>query len=228
MHSNLHLLPIAIVGALGLLIAIERALALYMVYGFGDAARSLERLRSYVFNDRLSEALAWAETRRRNPLGFVLHQALQRAEGADELIEHQVQISVSQMTRRIQKRLGYLPVLANIATLLGLIGTIVGLVHAFEGLSAAQDAVQQSTLLNSGIATAMSGTLLGLAAAVPLLMIHALLATKANSLVGEMEETALAAIGILKEYSYSASEEAVGSGLAKPPRVPAREVADVA
>ena len=61
--------------------------------------------------------------------------------------------------------------LANIATLLGLLGTIIGLIDAFTAVSTA-DPAQKAELLSASIAVAMNTTVFGLVAAIPLLLLH--------------------------------------------------------
>src|ERR687894_3042955 len=62
---------------------------------------------------------------------------------------------------RLTRRLHYLPMLANIATLLGLLGTIFGLREAFGSVSEAI-AAERSGQLASGIAIALNATGFGL------------------------------------------------------------------
>ena len=76
--------------------------------------------------------------------------------------------------------------LANIATLLGLLGTIIGLIAAFTAVAEANPA-DKADMLSASISTAMNTTAFGLMAAIPLLLIHALLQTKTNALVDSLE-----------------------------------------
>ncbi len=87
---------------------------------------------------------------------------------------------------RLEKRTHYIGTLANIATLLGLLGTIIGLIRAFTAVSNANPA-DKADLLSASISGAMNTTAFGLMAAIPLLLIHALLQTKTNQLVDSLE-----------------------------------------
>src|SRR5918999_5724774 len=62
---------------------------------------------------------------------------------------------------RLTRRLHYLPMLANVATLLGLLGTILGLQEAFAAIGAA-DAASRAEALSAGIAQALNTTAFGL------------------------------------------------------------------
>ena len=61
---------------------------------------------------------------------------------------------------RLQKRTTYLGLLANLCTLVGLLGTIFGLQEAFAALESA-DPSQKSKLLARGITLALNATALG-------------------------------------------------------------------
>ena len=87
---------------------------------------------------------------------------------------------------RLEKRTAYLATLANIATLLGLLGTIMGLIAAFTAVANA-DPSEKASLLSASISVAMNTTAFGLIAAIPLLLSHALLQTKTTEIVDSLE-----------------------------------------
>ena len=89
----------------------------------------------------------------------------------------------------IRKRIGYLATLGNVATLLGLLGTIFGLIQAFEGVSMADPATKQE-ILARGISVAMLTTAFGLIVAIPCLLSHAFLQSKAIQMIEGLEEKA--------------------------------------
>ena len=64
--------------------------------------------------------------------------------------------------------------LANVSTMVGLLGTIFGLITAFESVAAA-DPAEKSIMLANGISMAMSTTAFGLISAIPLLIAHSFL-----------------------------------------------------
>ena len=87
---------------------------------------------------------------------------------------------------RLEVRTGYLAMLANVATLLGLLGTIIGLIMAFTAVADA-DPAEKSRLLSQSISVAMYTTAFGLIAAIPLLVVHAILQNKTASIVKSIE-----------------------------------------
>jgi len=96
--------------------------------------------------------------RARTPLRFV----------EDRLFE--TYLEVQPLFRR---RTHHLPMLANVATLVGLLGTILGLIDTFSGMAHA-DPAQKQALLAGGIAMAMNNTAYGLFVAIPNLIFAAI------------------------------------------------------
>jgi biopolymer transport protein ExbB len=91
---------------------------------------------------------------------------------------------------RLSRRLPYLSMLANAATLLGLLGTIFGLTTAFSAVGAA-DPAQRSAFLAAGISQALNTTAFGLIVAVPTLLLHSFLAAKVEAVVESVDETSV-------------------------------------
>ena len=101
-------------------------------------------------------------------------------------VEQAMSEGMMEAVPRLEQRTGYLAVLANVATLLGLLGTIIGLIAAFTAVANA-DPAEKSKLLSLSISVAMNTTAFGLIAAIPLLISHALLTNKTNAIIGSIE-----------------------------------------
>ena len=97
---------------------------------------------------------------------------------------------------RLTRRLQYLPMLANVATLLGLLGTIFGLRAAFQSVSLAA-AAERSERLASGIAIALNATGFGLLTGVPLSVAHAYLVSQAETIIEQIDEFSVRLINAL-------------------------------
>lgn len=87
----------------------------------------------------------------------------------------------------LSRRLPQLAMLANVATLLGLLGTIQGLMQAFSAVGAA-DPSQRSAFLAAGISTALNTTAFGLLIAVPTLLLHGWLVSMVETVVEQVDE----------------------------------------
>ena len=101
-------------------------------------------------------------------------------------VEQAMSEGIMETVPRLEERTGYLSVLANVATLLGLLGTIIGLIAAFTAVANA-DPAEKSKLLSLSISVAMNTTAFGLIAAIPLLVAHAVLTNKTNKIVSSIE-----------------------------------------
>ncbi|MBM4116888.1 MotA/TolQ/ExbB proton channel family protein [bacterium] len=94
------------------------------------------------------------------------------------------------------RRLSYLNMLANTATLLGLLGTIFGLTTAFNAVDTA-DASQRSAFLAAGISQALNTTAFGLIVAVPALLVHGFLVSKVEGIVDSVDALSVRLISLL-------------------------------
>ena len=96
----------------------------------------------------------------------------------------------------LEKRTGYLAMLGNVATLIGLLGTIIGLIHSFKGV-AGVDASMKATLLASGISEAMNCTAFGLITAVPALLAFALLNGWTQHMLDDINEVSVQVVNLV-------------------------------
>ena len=116
-----------------------------------------------------------------------LRRRLEMFKGAGSAKMHEVLgEAVDEELVRFERGLGAVGVCAAVAPLLGLLGTVVGMIRTFETIAAfgAQDA----RLLAGGIREALITTEAGLVVAIPLLLLHALLRGRAESLAEKLRE----------------------------------------
>jgi biopolymer transport protein ExbB/TolQ len=83
-------------------------------------------------------------------------------------------------------------VLANVATLSGLLGTIYGLMFAFAAAGAGSGGD-----LAAGISTAMLTTLWGLVVAIPATLVYTFLSNKSQSILDDIDEHSVKLIHLL-------------------------------
>jgi len=192
-----HVLPILLVGIAALAISVERFRALLFVYPLRGSATFFDTIRTMVLTDRIGEALIICDRYRSKPVASVIREGLMRAHQPEAMIEHGLEIAVSEANDRIRARTGFLSTIANVSTLLGLLGTILGLVQSFEAVGNANPSAR-SALLASGISTAMNATMLGLAVAIPCMMAYSYLMNRTNRLGAELNRAAVRFLDILK------------------------------
>ncbi len=109
--------------------------------------------------------------------------------GPDE-IDAAMSEKIGELKPAVEKRVGTLWSLANIATLVGLLGTVYGLIHTFGSIAApGLSAAQKQSLLAGGIAEAMYNTAFGLAIAVTCMLSHLFLHARSKSILHDLDAT---------------------------------------
>ena len=200
--GGLFLYPIALVFAIGIAIVIERWRFLN-----GEKVRNLKAFDDFLPLLRTDDHEKMTLFTRDNDapvsrmIGCGLDMMKVTRQRAD--VEQAMSEGMMEAVPRLEQRTGYLAVLANIATLLGLLGTIIGLIAAFSAVANA-DPADKSRLLSLSISVAMNTTAFGLISAIPLLLFHALLQTKTIEIVDSLEMVGVKVINILAESSSSA------------------------
>ena len=210
----LHAAPILAAGGIAIAIILERMKALLITYPISNGPAFFEKIRDLIMSDRLSEALSLCDQYKSKPVALVVKEGLLRAHQPEDLIYEGLTLAVSEANAIVQVRTGYLATIANVATLLGLFGTIVGLIHSFEAVGSA-NAQQRSALLAAGISTAMNATMMGLAVAIPCMVIFSFLMNKTNRLGTDIEQAAIRIMDIIKQRYYEAEVEPFRRGKEK-------------
>jgi biopolymer transport protein ExbB len=150
-------------------------------------------------------------------LGFVVRNALAEAEGGWLAVEKALEDSSAEQAARLYRKIEYLSVIANIATMLGLLGTVVGLIMAFHEVAATQGAARPAQLA-SGIYHALVSTVAGLVIAIPSLGAFAVFRNRVDQLAAEAAYAAQHALLPMKRAL--APRRAAGSALPPAPSNP--------
>jgi biopolymer transport protein ExbB len=107
--------------------------------------------------------------------------------GADE-IDAALSEKLGDLKPAAEKRIGSLWSLANIATLIGLLGTVSGLIATFGAVGrAGLSPSDKQRILSLGIAEAMYNTALGLGIAVFCMIAHVILHTRSKTIQHDLE-----------------------------------------
>src|SRR5512140_3895297 len=124
------------------------------------------------------------------PILQLVRAGLTHANKSADEIDASLSEKLSELKPQVEKRIGALWSLANIATLIGLLGTVSGLIHTF-GAVAAQGLSQsdKQRILSNGIAEAMYNTAFGLAIAVTCMIAHVILSTRSKNIQHDLEGT---------------------------------------
>jgi biopolymer transport protein ExbB len=203
--------PIALVLAIGLAIVLERWV--FLTRARMSNRRAFDKMLPMLKKKEYAGAMQLAQTTKA-PISRIIAAGIVRLQQTPrrEEIEYAMEEGVMEALPRLEKRTQYLATLANVATLLGLLGTIIGLIAAFTAVANA-DPTEKATLLSQSISVAMNTTAFGLMSAIPLLMAHALLQTKTTEIVDGLEMAGVKFLNLLSDVPQEmsrASDTAAG------------------
>ncbi len=124
--------------------------------------------------------------------GRVLDYGLGAAAGGADMqhVEGALEEGLLEVIPRLEARTSYISTLANIATLLGLLGTVHGLILAFASVANA-DPAQKGDLLSAALAVSMNTTAFGLGAAIPLIIAFSYLQSYTQQVIESLEMIAM-------------------------------------
>lgn len=132
-------------------------------------------------------------------LTYVVQAGLQEVRMGYAAVEKAMEEASVVQAAAIFRRVEFLSVAANIATMLGLFGTVVGLVIAFKQVADTQGVARASDLAG-GIYLALMTTIEGLVVAIPCVAAHALFKYRADQFAAEAT--------LLAEYAFSGFKRA--------------------
>src|SRR5262245_59765861 len=109
--------------------------------------------------------------------------------GADE-VDAALSEKLAELKPQVEARIGVLWSLANISTLIGLIGTVSGLIRTFASIAAqGLSQADKQRMLSNGISEAMFNTATGLGIAVICMIAHVFLHTRSKNIQHDLEST---------------------------------------
>ncbi len=201
--GGMFMYPIAIVLVVGLAIAIERYIYLYVAR---DTNRRAFNTLMPLLQRQDYKAVVRVAKESNSPIAQIISLGIARIpiSRRREDIEHAMEEGILEAVPRLEKRTQYLATFANVATLLGLLGTIIGLIAAFTAVAHA-DPAEKATLLSQSISVAMNTTAFGLISAIPLLLCHAFLQSKTLEIIDSLEMAGVKFLNVLAEKNVLTS-----------------------
>lgn len=185
---------ILIVGIAGFGVVLERVIYIVMKSSKGRAEFMLN-FGKLLSAKKFEEAVAYANTSKL-PVAKVMHAIVSNKDkGRDGMTSASDAVFLTEAPR-VNRYLSIVGVIANVSTLLGLMGTIYGLIYTFDAV-ANKPAAERPKALADGISIAMGTTLMGLLVAVPLMTAQGFLMMLSERVIEEMEEKGLKIINSL-------------------------------
>jgi biopolymer transport protein ExbB len=174
---------LALLAVLGLMLVIERML--YLHRGQIRAKAFLDGIKNILAKRRLVEALTVCEETP-GPVAAVVKAALLHAENTPEVMRFHVQESAVVELPALERRLGSIAAVAQVAPLVGLLGTVIGMITTFLAFERGGNYALASAL-SAGMWQALLATAGSLMLAVPMHLAHHFLSGRVRSIVRDIE-----------------------------------------
>jgi biopolymer transport protein ExbB/TolQ len=211
--------PILLCGIFILALTLERSWVIFRASSW-NFLRFKNDLVNLVHRGDLAQAADLCK-KVKSPVGLVAQAVLTSGARTEEELLNAADAESTSVLPPVTRRLNYFSLLANVSTLLGLLGTIFGLILAFSAVGAA-DPSQRSSFLAKGISEAMNATAFGLMMAVPALLVHGFLLSKAERILERVEEISIAvARAMAKGHRDAAQPVQARYSYANPEHAPA-------
>ena len=201
-HGGMWMYVILVIQLFSVAIMIERAIVLFGRKKLNQTALALgfeDDIRRGEIDSVITKASTNAAT---EPVAKAILAGAKSAKffGGKEEIQAKMDEVLLHENALLDRRTGFLSMLGNVATLVGLLGTITGMIKSFAAVSYASPA-EKAALLAAGISEAMNATAYGLIAAIPALVAYAILMNRANLVSEDLNQGALKVFNWLA-YNY--------------------------
>lgn len=172
--------------AFGLII--ERFYFLFFKHNI-NAHAFMAQIQKFVMANEIDRAIRLCNAAPTKALPHIVKAGLARADRSELEIQNAVEEAQLEVVPQIMRRTSMLPQIANVATLIGLLGTIFGLIQAFGSLSDPTVAgPNRDALLSELIVMAMNTTAFGLIVAIPCLLAYLFLSGMTKKIVDEIDQ----------------------------------------
>ena len=163
-----------------------------IILGLFGVGLALERITRLTLTARVVKAQMDAGAAEGDsPLGRVwaaYHAATGQKKLDVETLELKLDDAILKEMPALEKNLSLLKLLAGVAPLMGLLGTVTGMILTFQAITLF--GTGDPKLMAGGISQALMTTVLGLVVAIPILLLHAIAATRSGEIVQILEEQA--------------------------------------
>jgi biopolymer transport protein ExbB/TolQ len=184
---------------------VERAIY-FLGRGHLNAKAFLEQLRKLLSANNVDRAKKLCDATTA-PVARVAKAGLNRLHRGEAAVAQAMEETMTDTLPEVKTRIGALWSLANIVTLIGLLGTITGLIHTFASIGNANPADRQKQLAD-GISEAMYNTAFGLTIALICMVAHLLLSGAMKKVVADLEAFSLRFENLLADGAAAAQSRA--------------------
>lgn len=195
--GGIWMYPIALCGLFAVTISIERIINLWFRSAINKES-FIAQITTLIVAGNLDKTIKYVTGQNPTPMTNVVKAGLQRVNKSDAEVQSALDEATLRELPKLERRTGYLAMIGNVSTLLGLLGTISGLIKCFASVSKpGVDPALKSQILADGIAEAMNCTAFGLIVAIPTLVAFSTLNGKTQHMVDDINETAVAVLNLI-------------------------------
>ena len=177
---------ILLCSVIAVIIIIDRVLYLKKINKKDE--KIIDRLTSAINGKRFDEALAICDTSP-SPVTNMMKSGINHKDMPEHYIQEAIKGAANLEIPKLEKNLTALGTIANISTLLGLLGTVLGNMEAF-GLIGSKGAIGSMEVLAGGIAKALLTTAFGLIVSIPTSIFYNYFTNKVNNMILTLETQA--------------------------------------
>ncbi len=139
------------------------------------------------------------QLRAESPLGRIYASALVNRKRSRDVIKEAVEDTGRHVVHDLERFLNTLGTIAGISPLLGLLGTVIGMILTFQAITLFGTGDPKT--MAGGISQALVTTVLGLVVAIPTTLLHAIVNSRARSVIHVLEEQSA---GIIADHAEKA------------------------
>lgn len=182
-------------GGLGLFLILLRAM--FLSTAASDTTKLVTRVAPMVREGKTQEALEICK-KQRGAASRVLASTIMHLKADPAHLEDVISESILHESPYLERFESAITVFAAVAPLLGLLGTVTGMISTFDVLTVY--GAGDPKLLSGGISEALVTTELGLAVAIPMLLLGSILSGWGERIMTDMEKVALRIMNISKKH----------------------------
>lgn len=185
------MVPIVMCSIFSLTLIVERIYYFLHLHLGTDMDRYFERVRLAIEGHQWKEAQALCDASR-GPVARVVQAGLAARDGTPQEINEAMEETAHAELPAVEQHLRWLSTLAQVATLLGLLGTVTGLVRAFQVIQekASGGNPVSPVDLAGGVWEALITTVAGLIVAIPTILAYNYFASRVAEAQFQMEKAA--------------------------------------
>lgn len=187
----------AAAGIVGVVLVVERWNYLIKRASINSQRFMLE-VTKMVSTNKIDKAIELCDAEPEAALPRVCKRGLQHAGTDARSIQTAVDEATLEVLPLLAKRVGFIAMIGQIATLLGLLGTVYGLIKSFSALGDPNlDPALKGSMLAGGISAALLCTMTGLMVAVPMIIAHSTFREKITEVTDDIDEYSVKLINML-------------------------------